>query len=197
MRQSEIDYWDGVCRERIVDGAINDNWLKRMVMTSHFAKYNWMHERVLEIGVGAGISAAILKIACGGAWDYTGTDLSTEYAKAADQWKLKVVQADVLSLPVGPFTRVLALDSLEHVRQEDRPQGYDCIVARMEEGAIMFINIPLTQSQHQDEYDHGFGLNDLHELEKRGMSLEKYETYICDYPKIKLRRHYAMAVLSK
>jgi SAM-dependent methyltransferase len=197
MRQTEIDYWDKVAKERCLsDGAINDNWLKRQAMMAFFAKYTWMHERVLEIGVGAGVSAAMLKIACGGMWSYIGTDLSPEFAKATwDQWRLKVVQADVLTLPEGSFTRVLALDSLEHVRPEDRAQGYDNIVSRMADGAIMFINIPPHRSLHDEEFDHGFDLRDLHELEARGLSLQKYDTYSCHYKSYS--RRYAMAILSK
>jgi predicted O-methyltransferase YrrM len=96
MRPTEVAYWDKVAKERITeDGAINDNWLKRQAMMSFFSKYTWMKERVLEIGVGAGVSAAMLKIGCGGIWSYTGTDMSTEFCAAAHkQWRLNVVQAE-------------------------------------------------------------------------------------------------------
>lgn len=197
MRQAESDYWDSVCRDTHFEGgAIGDNWLKRMALMSFFSKYNWMQERVLEIGAGSAVSAGILKIAVGGMWSYLGTDLSPEFCAAAhSSWRLKVVQADVLSMPEGKFSRVLALDSLEHVRPEDRPDGYDNIVDRMDKKAVMFINIPLTESQHDGEFDHGFDLTDLHALQKRGLRLEKYDTYACHYAGT--RRDYAMAILSK
>jgi hypothetical protein len=90
---------------------------------------------------------------------------------------------------------VLALDSLEHVRAEDRPVGYDNIADRMEDGAIMFINIPLNESQHEGEFDHEFDLTDLQELQRRGLKLQKYDTYQCHYRNHS--REYAMAILSK
>lgn len=197
MRPSEIDYWDRVAKSAYhADGSISDNWLKRQVMMGYFTKYTWLKERVLEIGTGAGLSAALLKISCGGLWSYIGTDMSTEFCETAHKlWKLKVVQGDVLNLPEGKFTRILALDSLEHVRPEDRPQGYDNISDRLEKGGVMFINIPLTESYHEGEFDHGFNLADLVELEKRGLVLRRYETYQCHY--IDESRMYAMAVLSK
>jgi SAM-dependent methyltransferase len=195
MRQTEIDYWDKVARDRIVADGVNDNWLKRQALMAFFCKYNWMKQTVLEIGTGAGISAAMLKLGCGGMWKYIGTDISPEFCKAAGQWKLDVVQADVLSLPEGKFSRILALDSLEHVRPEDRQKGYDNIVERMDDGAIMFINIPPKESLHEDEFDHGFDLHDLWELEKRGLTLQKYDTYVLHYKSD--RRQYAMAILSK
>lgn len=197
MRQTEIDYWDNVASARMLSGGgVYDNWLKRMAMMAFFAKYNWMHERVLEIGTGAGMSASMLKLGVGGIWSYTGTDVSPEFCrKTKEQWSLNVVNADVLSLPEGKFTRVLALDSLEHVRKEDRPKGYDNIVERMDDGAILFINIPLSESQHENDFDHGFDLTDLHELQKRGLTLHKYDTYACHFKDHD--RHYAMAILSK
>ena len=196
MRQTEIDYWDKVAKDRIVaDGCINDNWLKRQAMMAFFCKYNWMKQSVLEIGVGAGISAAMLKLGCGGMWKYVGTDLSPLFCETARKWQIEVVQADVLTLPEGKFSRILALDSLEHVRPEDRPKGYDNIVDRMDDEAVMFINIPPHRSLHEEEFDHGFDLGDLWELEKRGLSLQKYETYSCYYKDY--RRQYAMAILSK
>ena len=196
MRQSESEYWDGQAKSRFIDGAISDNWLKRMAMMSFFSKHSWLKHSVLEIGTGVGVSAGMLKIGCGGMWDYTGTDLSVEFCDAAYKaFRLKVVKGDVLSLPDGKFSRILALDSLEHVRPEDRSAGYDNIAERLEKGGLMFINIPLSESKHDGEFDHGFNLTDLHELEKRGLSLENYDTYVCHYAGS--IRKYAMAVLTK
>ena len=196
MRPAEVEYWDKQAAGRFVGGAISDNWMKRQVMMAFFCKYNWLKQSVLEIGVGAGVSAAMLKISCGGLWKYIGTDVSPEFCKAAKEaWRLNVVQGDVLSLPEGKFSRILALDSLEHVRPEDRPKGYDNIADRLEENGALFINIPLTKSLHDEEFDYGFDLGDLKMLEERGLSLETYDTYVCHY--VDEVRKYAMAILSK
>jgi SAM-dependent methyltransferase len=195
MRQTEIDYWDGVAAQTTGDDSVVDNWLKRQVLGQFLLKCQWSGQKVLEIGIGNGVSAAMLALACGRQWEYIGTDMSPTFIKAVQKFRLEAMQADVLSLPPGPFTRIIALDSLEHVRPEDRPAGYTAIAERLAEGGLLFINMPLNRSLHKEEFDHGIDLKDLAMLEDRGLILRKYDKYDIQYAKY--RRDYAFVVMTK
>lgn len=196
MNPREVEYWDSVAVACHKNGGIVDNWLKRQVILRYLMQHNWVEQDVLEIGVGAGFTAGMLMISCGNTWRYIGTEMSPHFIKlAADQFALNVVQADVLSLPQGKFDRILALDSLEHVAPADREQGYLNIACRMKQGGLLFINIPPHRSLHDAEFDHGFGLDDLHRLEANGVILVKYETYKVNYKSFS--RKYAFAVMER
>lgn len=201
MRPAEVDYWDTMAKERVFsDGGVLDNPVKRVPMMKHMLAYSWAGHKVLEIGVGAGITAAALRFLTVGKMDYLGTDLSPTFCANAERFGLKAVQADVTKLPGadGVYTRVIALDSLEHVRPEDREPGYREISRVMAKGGRLFINIPLNESLHEMEFDHGFGLKDLVRLESNGLQLEHYNTYktvhLLDE---KQTKEYAMAVMRK
>ena len=195
MRAREIEYWDAVAG-KIAEKGIRDNWIKRQFLAQFLFKCTWTGEKVLEIGVGCGVSAAMLATSCGMNWEYIGTELSPHFAKMAkEHFGLHVVQGDVLSLPEGKFTRIIALDSLEHVRQEEREQGYRNIADRMEPGALLFLNVPFERSLHEDEFDHGFGMIDFVKLCDSGMILKKYENYGIKYGNY--ARNYAFAVMER
>lgn len=195
MRKGEEAYWDGVAASVIHGDGVKDNWLKRQLLNQYLSKCLWSGQKVLEIGVGAGINASLLSISCGHDWDYIGTDVSPRFVEYARGFGLNVIQADVLSLPEGPFTRILALDSLEHVHPDDRPEGYRAIAQRLVPGGLMFINLPVSRSIHDADFDHGIGLSDLVALEANGLIVQRYERYEIQYGNY--RRDYAFAVLTK
>lgn len=201
MRRAEVDYWDKMAKERIfTDGGILDNPIKRVPMVRAMLAYPWAGTKVLEIGIGAGLTAGALKFLTAGTMKYLGTDLSPAFVANAPRFGLKAVQADVTKLPGenGEYDRVIALDSLEHVRPEDREAGYAEISRVMAPRGLLFINIPLSESHHVDEFDHGFGLDDLVRIADAGLSLEKYDTYETIYlGDVSKRRKYAMAVMQK
>ena len=196
MRRAEIEYWDHMAKEKVfANGLLADNIFKRPPILRSLLAYSWAREKVLEIGIGTATTAGALRILNLGLWDYTGTDLSETFCEQARKFGLHTVQADVLNLPGEGYSRVIALDSLEHVRPEDREKGYSEIVRVMKERGVLFINIPLSESAHDGEFDHGFDLSDLHRLEKAGLSLENYDTYEVFFQHIP--RKYAMAVMHK
>jgi SAM-dependent methyltransferase len=195
MRATEVSYWDSVAEQTAGETSVYDNWLKRQLLGQFLLKCQWSGQKVLEIGVGNGVTAAMLALACGRAWEYIGTEMSPKFIKAVEKFRLNVVHADVLSLPEGSFTRIIALDSLEHVRLEDRPAGYSAIAERLAPGGLLFINMPRNESRHIDEFDHGIGISDLAMLEERGLTLRKYDQYKISYPDHV--REYAFAVLTK
>lgn len=201
MRQAEVAYWENMAKERILSGGrVVDNPVKRVPMVKAMLGYSWSAHKVLEIGMGAGLTASALNFLTCATMDYLGTDLSPAFCENAARFGLKAVQADVTKLPGedGTYTRVIALDSLEHVRPEDRDSGYKEIVRVMASGGVLFINIPLDESSHETEFDHGFGLQDLLHLERVGLKLESYNTFKTVYLlNDKLTRSYAMAIMKK
>lgn len=201
MRPTEVEYWDELAKNRIYkDGGIVDNPVKRVPMARAMMGYSWAGAKVLEIGIGAGLTAAALRFLTAGTMTYLGTDLSPAFCENAARFGLKAVQADVTKLPGedGEYTRVMALDSLEHVRPEDREAGYKEIVRVMAPGGVLFINIPLNESMHDNEFDHGFGLVDLLKLEQAGLKLESYNTFkTVNVVSEKHTKSYAMAIMKK
>ena len=178
MRPAESEYWDSIAAKVSPDeSGFRDNWSKRRLLGQFLLKCSWSGQRVLEIGVGCAATAALLALSCGRNWDYIGTDVSAKFIEVARRFGFQVVQTDVLNLPEGKFTRILALDSLEHVHPDDRKAGYANIASRLVDGGLLFINMPLAESLHKDEFDHGIGVADIVRLESFGLYLNRYERY--------------------
>ena len=196
MREGEPEYWDGIAEKMAPkEGAIYDNWLKRRILGQFLLKCEWSGSKVLEIGVGCGATAALLGLACGKQWEYTGTDVSAKFANIASRFALNVIQTDVLNLPEGEFDRIIALDSLEHVHPDDRVRGYCEIAKRLSKGGLLFINMPHDRSLHDLQFDHGIGLKDIMMLEGEGLMLTKYDHYEIQYQNY--RRGYDFVVMTK
>lgn len=179
--KTEVDYWHEVST-KFVDGnnLLKENLWKRWEQFPRLMKYDWMDKRVLEIGVGTGAVAGMLQLALMGNWEYIGTELGKGFRDfAKNVYHLKVIEADVRELPDGPFDRIIALDSLEHVRPEHREIGYKRIAQIAAPGCLLFIHLSRSQSLHDPEFDHPFGLQDLSSLESVGFVLNSYERYPC------------------
>jgi len=198
MRADESAYWDKEADNRAVEN-IRDNVWKRQEIMARLYKENWTGERVLEIGVGTATAAAALQLTCLAVWDYVGTDVSKTFCEwAAKRFKLNVFHTDILELPPieGGYTRVICLDSLEHVKPEDRGQGYANIGSLLAPHAKMLINMPLEETSHDLQYDFPFDLRDIqHICDETGLRLISYEEYEAVLPKMK--RKYGWVVLEK
>lgn len=181
MKPFGAEYWDNVARTALAGGFILDNQHKRELILAHLMRESWIGQRVLEIGVGTGVTAAALTVTSLNYRRYVGTDCSAEFCRCAQEnFNLSVVHTDVRSLPRidGGFTRVIALDSLEHVPPEHRAQGYAEIGAAMAPNAKMLVNMPLGHSYHSDDFDFPFGLDDILALMRTaGLELRLYEEY--------------------
>ena len=196
MREGEPQYWDSVADKVAPEnGGFRDNWSKRRLLGQFLLKCSWSGQNVLEIGVGCAATAALLALSCGRMWKYIGTDVSTKFAELARRFDLEIVQTDVLNLPQGEFTRILALDSLEHVHPSDREEGYKAIASRLAAGGLLFINMPLEGSLHEEAFDHGIGVSDIVHLESYGLRLQRYERYELVY--LGQHRGYAFVVMTK
>lgn len=180
----EVAYWEEVSKHCVGGGTLlKDNVWKRPEQLKRLLAYNWLNQKVLEIGVGNGVIAGLLRVSVQGHWDYIGTELSANFRDAAgESFQLLTVEADVKELPGNGYTRIIALDSLEHVRPDDRPDGYAKIASVAAKDALLFIHFSQSISYHDKEFDHPFGLDDLRALEVVGFKLKTYEAYPCQLP---------------
>ena len=195
----EIEYWDhvaGRCRDE--HGVVMDNVWKRPGQVRRLLKYEWIGSKVLEIGTGNAMVAGSLKLIAQGNFEYVGTELSSVFRMAANKmFQLETVEADVRELPGEEYTRIIALDSLEHVRPEHRAEGYAKIASVAAKDALLFIHYSHSTSYHDKEFDHPFGLTDLCALEETGFRLRNFDRYDCFNGKSKEYLDYAFVVMQK
>lgn len=181
----EVEYWEKTSQKCVKsDGVLlADNVWKRQLQLLRLLKYDWIKQKVLEIGTGNGVIAGALQVAVEGHWRYLGTELSPNFRQAAQaMFQLNTVEADVREIPGDGYTRIIALDALEHVRPEHREEGYSRIAAVAAKDALLFIHLSYSESYHDKEFDHPFGLSDLVMLEGAGFALRTYERYVCPHP---------------
>lgn len=167
MRAEESKYWDHVAVDVKMrgPGGLSDNIRKRCIIVSQILAHCPVDARVLEIGMGQALGAATVNLVTLGNFRYIGTDVSEEFCKwVFRRWKLSVAHTDILKLPDGPFDMVWAFDSLEHVRPEDRESGYREINRVMAERGVILLNIPCDKSEHEEEFDWGYGREDAEAL---------------------------------
>lgn len=181
--EREIEYWEGVAGQCVSQQGLKiDNVWKRPYQMQKLLQYSWLEEKVLEIGHGNAMIAGSLRVIHQGHFEYTGTELSTAFMDHARlAFGLNSVQADVRELPGEGYTRLIAFDSLEHVRPEHRREGYQRMAQVAAPGALLFIHYSLSESHHDKEFDHPFGLDDLVSIEAAGFSLVTFDRYKCDH----------------
>lgn len=181
---TETGYWNKIAAT-CVDGVggITDNVWKRPRQMQMLLDYDWLGQRVLEVGAGNAVIAGALSVIVQKHWNYTGTDVSDVFAQSAkDMFGLNVVKADIRELPGKDYTRIIAFDSLEHVRPEHRQEGYAKIASVAEKGALLFLHFSYGESMHDKEFDHPFDTSDLVAIEKAGWTMLKYNRYVCKHP---------------
>lgn len=181
-KERESDYWQGVADVVFEKGQLKANIHKaEQTVARILGKVSMIGQDVLEIGIGGGLVAGVLHMLTLGNWRYTGTDMAPSFVEhAKTHFHLDVVQADVTALPGedGQYTRVLCLDSLEHVHPEDREKGYAEIARVTKKNGILLVNMPLWEGFHDKEFDHPFGPKDFDMLKKAGFELISYEAYM-------------------
>jgi SAM-dependent methyltransferase len=181
MRQELSDYWDKVANKRFEGNYMSDNIWKRAAIVSRIFSIDWDKKRVLEIGAGYGTIAYCLGVVYLRRLQYIGTEVSPVFCEKANElFNLNIVNTDIMDLPTidNGFNRVIALDSLEHIRPEEREKGFSNIGRVMADDATMVINMPLNPSSHDKEFDFGFGLSDIDLLCRVAyLKLFTYEDY--------------------
>ena len=190
---AEDNYWDRIAAVR------QDNVWKRAQIVRRLLALDMIEQDVLEIGVGLGTAAAAINIAYLGCWRYQGTDVSAKNVALVKRWfGLDIVQASIDRMPFRPDRSVdvvWALDTLEHVK--DKAAGYAEIDRVLRPYARIVLNIPLDESAHDPEQEHGFTNSDYHHLlTATRMETETWEQYTVRIPDAP-PRHYAWAVAAR
>jgi SAM-dependent methyltransferase len=180
LRPEECAYWDHVATD--IKGAgddPSDNIWKRCAIVSRILAHRPVRARVLEIGVGLGLGAAVVNLVTLGNLDYTGTDVSAKFCEfVGKRWRLNAVQTDILALPEGPFDMIWAFDTLEHIRKEDRKSGYAEMNRALAEHGVILINAPLDESAHEKEFDWGMNPREVFDIaDAVGGIVTKWEPY--------------------
>jgi SAM-dependent methyltransferase len=185
----EPQYWDSVARYVTPKGSIKANIHKMEQIAPRVMRAgSHIGQRVLEVGIGCGIIAAVMNVLILGKWKYTGTDMSPIFVqRAIEGFHFDIKQTDVTCLPgeAAEYTRVWCFDSLEHVHPEDREKGYQEIARVLAQKGLLLINMPLSEDQfHDPEFDHPFGMPDFDQIVKAGFKLRSYEAYLAFYPEL-------------
>lgn len=185
---SETEYWDVIADKSVhVENnrwSFTDNSWKRPFQLRNLMKYSWVEQKVLEVGTGNAVIASVIKNLVSKNGTYTGIDVSDKFVEWSRKvYGLTVIKADVREIPGDGYTRVIAFDSLEHVRPEHRPEGFRKIFEATANGGLFFLHFSYGKSHHLQDFDHPFGTKDLLEIEKTGFTLETYERTVCPHPK--------------
>lgn len=181
MRQAESEYWDKQASTHLP--KLTDNVQKRGALVEKLLKHgDLFKQRILEVGVGLGTAMAALQIVFLRNFNYAATDVSEVYTNLAkkrigDQ----AFHTDICHLPEtdGGFTRIIFLDSLEHVSPEDRAEGFKEVEKVMAEHCKILINLPCDEGSHDKEFDHPFDIHEIIQLadatKTEVVYLEKYQ----------------------
>ena len=202
MNPLESEYWDSQA-VKVVDLVshmlIRDNISKRCIQIARLMEINFKNVSILEIGIGSGQIAAVIKQVYGPIVDYHATDVSKVFVEFCTRnYGVPVQHTDVKELPYPDrtFHFVFAFDSLEHVQPDDRPEGYAEIDRVMKRNACVILNIPMAdKGEHDDRFDHPFTYFDFIELLRvTRAKLISYQVYEATYTNGRKPTRYAWAI---
>lgn len=162
MRCDESQYWDKQASAKLK--TYMDNIWKRQQIVRRLLESEIIGHQILEIGVGIPFTIQSIRYALGSFFKYVCTDVSQKYVDFARSWKLEAVHTDATKLPGSSYTRIIALDSLEHVRPDDRPAAWKEIGRVMGGSCKVFLNIPVDETHHDLEFDYPFNIRDVCDL---------------------------------
>lgn len=170
-------YWDKIFTSR------RENILKRQHITRKVFGMDIIDKNVLEIGCGLALTAAAVTVAICGYWKYSATEVSkVAIDKVRMDFGFNVKQSDITSIPYQDscFDMIFAFDTLEHIEPEARQKGYEEINRVLKPFATIAINMPLSESAHDVDFDFPFSIKDVIQLfDTCGMGMQTYEEYAC------------------
>ncbi len=170
---TEQQYWSEVAKQSRVSEdnvllSIWDNFDKKREIVRRILTYDLFGKDILEIGVGNGIIAASLMPAYGFSINFTITDTAKEFLKIASALlncrNGGIAKANRLPFADASFDAVFLFDVLEHIRPEERTDSYKEIGRVLRQQGLIFINNPLTQSQHDEKFDFGMDDKDFRDM---------------------------------
>lgn len=178
------DYWDAVavvCHPG--ERQIVDNFDKKSQIVRFLLGYELMDKKTIEIGVGNGLIAHTIRTITGNGMKYWGTDLSEKFRETATKlFNLSVHEADLKELKMEgeQFDYLWAFDVLEHIPLGDRKEIFVELSRVLKKEAKVFINNPLTASQHVDKFDFWFDDYALAQMcDFMGMQIKEIKKYSC------------------
>jgi len=173
MRDPEVAYWNNNFK-MMKENLVADNIWKRQQILIKLLAHDFIDKKVLEIGVGFGSIAFILKRLFLDKIRYIGTDVSTTACNFLHHnCGVEMVHADITNLPrIQPdgFDFIIALDVLEHINPEDRELGYNGMHDTLSQNGKVLINNPLDESGHDNNFDYGLDDNGI-----KDMCLNRFE----------------------
>lgn len=162
----EQEYWNSVDRQCEPDQEyLRDNFDKRRALLHELYAYNFTHAKVLEIGVGNGVTAHLVR-SVNVPMAYAGIDVSDKFAATAKRlFKLDVTVGDASELPWADatFDAIWAFDCLEHIAPNKRDKMFNEFRRVLKPHGMVFINNPLDEhtTGHDKDFDFGFTEKDL------------------------------------
>lgn len=179
MKLSEAKYWDEQAGTRIP--TLKDNIWKRQEIVKRLLESEFSGHNVLEIGVGLPVVAFVLRSILSSNLRYYGTDVSEKFVGFAMKNGFEVFHTDILHLPGENHTRIIALDSLEHINPESREKGWIELNRVMAKKTKIFINISTDESTHDESFDHEFGINEVVEISSATKTdIVRWEPYVAE-----------------
>ncbi|MBQ09752.1 MAG: hypothetical protein CMD96_08180 [Gammaproteobacteria bacterium] len=180
----EEKYWDDQVDVRIKvknkQLSYNDNFFKRSEILRKLLAYHFDKADVLEIGCALPTLYIALK-SCANLKSYKGTDVSGKYCAAAKEIcgvDARKAKANCLPFESDSFNTLFAFDVLEHIHPDERHSSYKEIDRVLKKDAIVFINNPLAETQHDLNFDHELDDADIVDFSiSLGMSIDVIEKY--------------------
>lgn len=178
----KYEYWDNIAEQVSSDcKVIKDNWHKRRILLHNLLYYDIEKCDILELGCGAGTTAYFLSGMYGLRVNYTGVDISKKFIKIANALGLNALhtkEADSLPFNDNSFDVLFVFDVLEHIPIEDRQKTYKELYRVLKNKAIVFMNNPLSKSNHNPDFDFGFDDMAIAEMAKAlNMRIYEVKTY--------------------
>lgn len=154
---TDIEYWNKVAKNcsSMENKSITDNFKKRQVMLRELLAYDFDDESILEIGVGAGVIAGIIKILYPKV-KYKATDLSDYFVATAKKFfNVDAIQARITELPFSDksFSNIFLFDVLEHIKKDELEKAYSEIDRVLADKGVVFVNNPLSPTHHDLNFD--------------------------------------------
>lgn len=181
---AEEEYWDTTAMDCRADNLswVKANFWKKSRTMRQILDYDFVDKTVVEVGVGMAIIGHCLKHLYGPLCRYTGFDISRKFIEVANllfKMEIKYGRADHLPVEDESVDYILALDVLEHIHPDELPAVADEFRRILKpRGGRLLINNPLSETQHNLDFDFTFPAKTLAEFADRmGGIIERVKVY--------------------
>jgi len=197
---NDVEYWDLCAEKGLRQGMLWDNFKKRRMINNFLSNYDFTDRKILEIGTGFGVTAAILRLSYGG-FHYTGIDISPHFTQIAnDMFKHKMKVGSISAIPAEDNTAedIFLFDVLEHIDPVQRATAYKELNRVITDDGRVFMNYPcdIEESGHSRDFEFGFSDRDFFDfIEAMQLKLFQFQKYVLNVNGFV--NHYNFTVLGK